>query len=82
MIQEETGPLGVFSRLQAWFWTNPYRVGGIKDGLRCFNCTSVWLSVLPAIIIAGLTSWWLIPIYVLAISGGAMFLNRIYDKTE
>ncbi len=80
MIQEEKGPLGIFSRLQAWTWQRPFRYGGFKEGLQCFNCTSVWLAFFPALFLA--SSVWVFFVYWFAISGIAMFFSRFYDKTE
>ncbi len=78
MIQEESGPFEIFRKLQAWYWTDPRRAGGLKEGLRCFNCTSVWFSALAALIIAG--NVWVFFLYWFAIAAGAMFVNKAFDK--
>lgn len=81
MIQQETGPLEIFSKFQAWFWTDPVQRGGFKDGLRCFNCTSIWLSFFAALFIPHAT----LGIFLLnwfAISAGAMFINAAHDKLQ
>ena len=81
MLQEETGPFEIFSKIQAWFWTDPVRLGGLKDGLRCFYCTSVWISFLAAFMIGAPTVW----IFILnwfAIAAGAMIINDLYDKLK
>ena len=81
MLQEEKGPLGIFAKLQAWFWTDPVRVGGLKDGLRCFNCTSVWLAFFAALIIEH-SNLGLFILYWFAISAGAMIIGKLYNLIE
>lgn len=81
MLQEEKGPLEIFSRLQAWFWSEPHREGGLKDGLRCFNCTSVWLAFFAALVIEH-SNIGLFILYWLAISGGAMVIGKLYNLIE
>lgn len=78
MIQEEAGPFEIFRRLQAWVWKDPVRLGGLRDGLRCFNCTSVWFSALAALVIAG--NVFVFFLYWFAIAALAMFINKAYDK--
>lgn len=83
MLQEETGPFGIFSRLQAWFWSEPHFEGGLKDGLRCFYCTSIWISIpfgVACTFIIDYSPWWTFPIYTLAISAGAIYLNILHNK--
>ncbi len=80
MLQQETGPFALFARLQAWFWSEPHKEGGIKDMLRCFNCLSVWLSAIVALFLA--TTIIQFFAFTLAISAGAMFLNIIHSKLE
>lgn len=79
MLQQEKGPWEIFSRFQAWFWSNPYRAGGLKDGLRCFNCTSVWISFLPAMGISN-GNLGLFLLYWFSIAAGAMIINRVYEQ--
>lgn len=81
MVQEEKGPYEIFSRLQAWFWKDPVRLGGLKDGLRCFKCTSVWLSFIPALYVAHSNVIKLVIVWF-AISAGAIFINSISEKLD
>lgn len=82
MLQEETGPFGIFNKFQAWFWSpNVVRRGGLKDGLRCFNCTSVWISLLATIAIQR-EDIGLFIITWLAIAAGAMLINILVNKYE
>lgn len=81
MLQEEKGPFEIFSRLQAWFWSDPIRLGGLKDGLRCFNCTSVWISFFMALAIEH-ANWALFFVYWFAIAAIAIFVNRFNEKLE
>ena len=81
MLQEETGPRGIFQRLQAWIWSDPVRLGGLKDGLRCFYCTAVWLSILPAVLIEHSNVGYFI-VYWLGISAGAVFVDLVHSKLE
>lgn len=85
MLQEEKGPLEIFRKLQAWFWSDPVREGGIKDGLRCFYCTSVWISIPFAIAVVAidpLSPWWSTPMYMLGISAGAIIINLFHSRLE
>ena len=81
MLQEEKGPFGIFSRLQAWTWTDPWKEGGLKDGLRCFYCTSVWVSFIPALMIEhhDIGKFF---IYWLGIAAGAVLINLFHARLE
>lgn len=81
MLQQETGPLEIFTKLQAWFWKDPVRLGGLKDGLRCFYCTSVWISFFAALIVEHNNLGYFM-IYWFAISAGAIFLNELFNRIE
>lgn len=79
MLQEETGPRGIFLRLQAWVWEGEAKPGSFKDGLRCFNCTSVWLAFVVALFMQPATLL-LFFLYWLAIAAGAMIINKAYKQ--
>jgi len=81
MLQEETGPGAIFARLQAWVWQKPAKLGSFRDGLRCFNCTSIWLSFF-VVLLAPPENIGLFFVYWFAISAGAMIINNIYKKIE
>jgi len=74
MLSSEEGPVAIFSRMRRTVQakTNPGR------GIRCFNCWSVWLSILITAFLIYLGETQLIhsPLYVFAMSGTAMLLNR------
>ena len=80
MIQEEKGPFEIFSKLQAWFWKDPVRLGGLKDGLRCFYCTSVWLAFPAAVLVEPNEPTFIL--YWFAIAAGAVFVGKLHDKLE
>lgn len=81
MLQNDTGPWGVFSRLQAWYWSEPHMVGGIKDGLRCFYCLSVWVALpFSLMLLPYMATPWEVPVYVLGLAGGAVIINILHDK--
>lgn len=81
MLQNDTGPWGMFERLQAWYWTEPHRIGGLKDMFRCFYCLSFWVSMIVALsLIPIMHSLWEIPVYVFGLSGGAVIINIIHEK--
>lgn len=80
MIQNEKGPLEIFARLQAWYWTEPHREGGVKDALRCFYCTSVWLAIVPALFLSdGMLAFW---VYWFGVAALAVFIDLIHSKLE
>lgn len=81
MLQQENGPGAVFAKFQAWFWTGEAKPGSLKDGLRCFNCTSVWLSFFAALAIQD-GNFWHFLLYWFAIAAGAMYLNDIKARLE
>ena len=81
MLQNDVGPYGIFARLQAWFWSEPHKVGGVKDMFRCFYCLSIWVA-LPVAVILAWNNFWYLPIYWLALSGGAVFINLLHEKNS
>jgi hypothetical protein len=85
MLQQETGPFAIFARLQAWFWQGDAKPGSLKDGLRCFYCTSIWVSIPFAamcVYLDNFSPWWTLPLYVLGISTGAVLINLHHSKLE
>jgi hypothetical protein len=80
MLQDEEGPFGVFSRLQAWAASRADKVGGINHGFYCFYCLSMWVAVVPALFLSdGNIAFWA---YWFALSAGAVFLNLVHNKLE
>lgn len=80
MLQEEEGPFGLFSHIQAWAASRPDVNGGINHGFYCFYCLSIWVALPLAIVYAGsITSffvWWL------SLSAGAILIQGINDRLE
>jgi hypothetical protein len=80
MLQDEEGPFGVFSRLQAWAASRPDKVGGINHGYFCFYCLSMWVALIPALVLTeGMLSFW---VYWFGLSAGAVLVNLIHNKLE
>lgn len=71
MLAEEDGPFCVFDRL---------RVATRKiELLDCAFCVSVWVALLPALLIA---DGWFTAIVWLAISASSMFMYRLFELLE
>ncbi len=81
MLQGESGPAGIFLRLQAWVGKLNDKPGSFADGFFCFYCFSIWLSFLPALLLQW-GNFWYILIYWFAISAGAIFINLLHSKLE
>lgn len=75
MLQDEDGPFGVFARLQAKVAKRPDTVGGINQGFFCFYCLSMWVALLPALLLA-----WTFGCFILlwfGISALAILINKL-----
>lgn len=80
MLQHEEGPLGVFSRLQAWVASLPDVEGGLNRGFFCFWCLSMWVSLPFAIFLSHSLGSFIV--VWLGLSGGAVLINSISQKLE
>jgi hypothetical protein len=76
LLQAEDGPwdllVGLRRRLGEGFWS------GLLD---CFYCLSLWLSAPLALLLSSSQSWERIVLLWLALSGGAIFLERLGGRT-
>lgn len=70
MLHVEDGPGGVFIRTRS---NNSF----IDKLFSCFDCLSVWVAFPFALALAG--SLWEVVVYMLALSAGAIILNRIAE---
>jgi hypothetical protein len=77
MLQVETGPLGIFARLQSLLAGLKPNQGGLKEMFFCFNCLSVYISIPFALFIAA--SMFEVVLYTLALSAFAIIINRIIE---
>lgn len=76
LLVHEKGPFSVFARLREAVstdddWQEPSFLGGL---LSCFWCTSVWVSVLVALIARSPLRWVLMPF---ALSGVAILIEQV-----
>lgn len=78
MIQDENGPYGVFSRLQAWAARKPDTPGSIGDGFFCFYCLSVYVAF-PFALLLAFNKYFIL--YWFAISAGAIFLFKLEQNS-
>lgn len=77
MLQDEIGPKAIFSRLQAYIATKEGKPGSFAQGFFCFNCMSIWWSVVIACLITdGALNIFL---YTMGISAGAIIVNVIVN---
>ncbi len=74
MASSEEGPAGIFALLRRKM---PAKTN-VGRGIRCFNCWSVWIAGLLCLfsVWLGWLTWPVLPVLVLAVSGGAMVVNR------
>lgn len=74
LLHAEDGPWGIFAQIRrlagVGFW------GQLLD---CFYCLSLWISILPAALLA--TSWREGALLWMALSGGAILLERVTAST-
>jgi len=80
ILQEEVGPAAIFSRLQAYLAKRDYKPGSFSDGFFCFNCMSVWLSIIPSLLLCN--SIFKFILYTLSISAGAIIIDILLKTTE
>lgn len=78
MIADEAGPAKMFIRLR----TSPHLPQGVRDGLKCPLCVSVWIAAVCALWLA---SWRRLTLPMaglawLAISGGSVILSKVLPK--
>jgi hypothetical protein len=79
MIWTERGPLDIFSRLRAYLATKQKHAGGMYDMISCFNCLSIWVAVLPALLASSIIVFlMLVPV----LSAIAMVVNQIFYKLK
>ena len=73
LLQAEDGPWLIAVRLRLWagdgFWA---------ELLDCFYCLSLWIALLPAILLGG--SLWQSVLLWPALSAGAIFIERILES--
>lgn len=79
MLQNESGPGGIFLRLQAWMAKHEKREGDIGTGFYCFYCLSIWIA-LPVSIALTFGNWLTTPFYWFALSAVAIFINIWHNK--
>lgn len=81
LLVAETGPFGILARSRDWIGVGYDEVSQcrgnnvIAEMLCCFRCTSVWVA-LPLAVLWFRDEWLA---YTLAISAGAIMMERIID---
>ena len=80
MLVHESGPLQVLERLRAALAQRQKHPGGLYDLLSCVNCTSVWVSMLFALIISRNLAEFVV--FVLSLSAVAMLIELFVKKVS
>lgn len=88
LLAAEPGPYDVFGRLRALVGVgyddlgNPYGSNELARGLVCLYCNSIWVGAVLALayyLAPDVTFWLCLPF---ALSGGAMVLNNLIERSE
>lgn len=80
MLQDEEGPFAIFSRLQAWVYSQPDVIGGVYRAFTCFYCLSMWIAIPFAIYLTSNFANFII--YWLGLSAGAIIIDALYGTEE
>lgn len=75
LVALEDGPADVFARLR-----ESAGDGVVGKGLSCFYCLSIWVAAPVAFVIAD--TWTELVLLWLALSGGAIVLHRLTDRSD
>lgn len=70
LVTAEDGPWGIIATARGWAGH-----GVLGQLLDCFNCTSLWVSAVS--VLAAPAPWATRPATALALSGGAILLERV-----
>lgn len=72
-LVKQSGPLDAFAKLRAWRASKQRLSGGIFDTLSCVSCASMYVSIIPAIMIAN--SFFEFAVTAFALSGIATMID-------
>jgi hypothetical protein len=75
MLVKESGPLAVFDRLRALLAKYQMNPGGFYDMISCLACTSIYVSAVTALWVAGSFGEWIG--YTLSFSAIAVLIERV-----
>lgn len=78
LLHEDKGPFRIFERIRDWLDSKPD--SQLTELYSCPSCVSIWLSIFPASYVSA--NIWEFPLYLLAISGGAMLVKFIVQLLE
>lgn len=85
LLKEEAGPNDILYRVREPFLEDGDPDGRPKnwtgDALKCFLCLSIWCAI-PFAIIVGWHNPILMPVYWFGFSGGAIFMNNLYEVSN
>lgn len=82
MLQNDSLPFGILDKLRRLLfsgtgavWEKPKNELGKMYG--CFNCLSIWVALPFALLLA---DGWFVILLIVALSGGAMITNKVYER--
>lgn len=84
MLQNDSLPFGVLDKFRRLLfegsgavWEKPKYE--LAKGYACFNCLSIWVAI-PFALLFAWYHWGYVILLIAAFSGGAMLVNKVYER--